>query len=601
MFTKTLKTLLLASLAWGCVEARAANALRGESSAFLRSFADSPVNWVPWGDAAIERARTEKRPVFLFVGSFTSELSSSMRRQSFANPKSADWLNKNFICVLVDRDERPDVAALYQAYVGGLKQMNGWPLNVWLTPDFQPYEGATYLSPSEDWGAPGFLKLANEALAAWTTNPAACRRRSSDSIAQLRPLPQAAPPAWSLERSRSRLAADAAAWRSTYDPALGGFGDVPKSPEPELIRFMLLQSPDDKDAALRTLRALAASAVRDPLDGGFFRHAADGAWRIPYQQKTLSDQARIALAFLAGAEGPDARSFAQCARGALDYALSRLSRPDGTLASAEDATGDEFSGYYAWTEAEIDKVLGADSASFKADHGVLPAGNVPAGDDPSALFAGKNLLRSADVAGPGQAASATLLLAVRDRRPSPPRDDRATAGAHGLFINALSRAGAQLDEPRYLEAARRILEAVRRNFLMGKDGELRRMAGSDLPASADDYAALALGAGGFSRASKDAAAGELSSRLLAQLDARFLDPAGGTYFGAAEARPGVFFIRPPAAGDPPTADSLALLARSPNAMAVAAALLGGLDDSGPQAPGDQLLALRIVESREGRN
>jgi len=600
MSNTILRSLLLTCLVAISPDLRAANALRGESSAFLKAYADSPVNWMPWGDAAIARAKAEGKPVFLFVGSFTSELANAMRRQTFANPKSSEWLNKNFICVIVDRDERPDVAALYQAYVSNLKQTTGWPLNVWLTPEFRPYEGATYLSPSEDWGAPGFLKLANEALNAWATNPAGCRKRASDSIAQLAPLPQPAPPAWTVEKSRSRLAADAEAWRATFDPVLGGFGDVQKSPEPEVIRFMLLRSADDKEPALKTLRALAVSAVRDPLDGGFFRHASDAAWHIPYQQKMLADQARIALAFLAGAEGGDARSFSQCARGALDFALNHLSRPDGTLASAEDATGDDFSGYYAWTEAEIDRVLGSDSAAFKLAHGVAPGGNVPAADDPSALYAKKNLLRSVAETDEAQAGAAARLLAVRNQRPSPPRDDRATAGEHGLFINALSRAGSQLNEPRYTDAARRILDAVRRGFLVSPDGTLRRMAGSDVPGYADDYAALALGCRGFARAANDSAAGELSSKLLEQLDARFYGQASHSYFGAPDPAGNGFFMRPFAAGDPPTAESLAVLAKSKNTNAIASSMLRDLNESSPQAPGDQLLALAILETRESQ-
>ena len=333
--TKSLRfLLLLPCIAAIGAEARATNQLGSEPSAFLKSFASSPVNWMPWGEAAIARAKAEQKPVFVFVGSFTSELAGAMRRQTFANAKSSDWLNKNFVCVIVDRDERPDVAAQYEGFVGSLKQMTGWPLNVWLTPDFQPYEGATYLSPSEDWGAPGFLKLANEALSAWKTNPASCRKRATDSIAQMAPIPSSPAGPWNPDKLRSRLATDAAAWRATFDPVQGGFGDVPRGLEPELVRFMLLQSADDKVAAQKTLRAIAASAVRDPLDGGFFRHASDGAWHIPYQQKTVTDQARVALAFLAGAEGPDAASFGECARGALDYALTRLSHPDGTLASS---------------------------------------------------------------------------------------------------------------------------------------------------------------------------------------------------------------------------------------------------------------------------
>jgi uncharacterized protein YyaL (SSP411 family) len=596
--TPTIKTLLLLScFAAATPGALAADSLAGEPSAFLKTIANSPVNWMPWGGAAIARAKTEQKPVFLFVGSFTSELSASMRRQSFANRKTADWLNKNFVCVVVDRDERPDVAALYQAYVGTIKQMTGWPLNIWLTPEFQPYEGATYLSPSEDWGAPGFLKLANQALSAWTTNPASCRKRAADSTAQMAPTPPPKPGPWSPEKLQARLSADAVAWRATFDPAQGGFGDLPRSPEPELLRFMLLEAPEDREPALKTLRVIATSAIRDPLDGGFFRHASDAAWRIPYPQKTVSDQARIALAFMAAAEGPDAASFTECARGALDYALSRLTHSDGTLAASEDATGDEFARYYAWTEAEIDAVLGPGSAAFKAAHGVVAGGNVPAADDPSSIFAQRNLLCSTALADSAQGSAASLLLAARDRRGTPPRDERATAAQYGLFINALARAGIQMHEPRYLDAARRLLDVVRKNLMVSQDGTLRRLVGSGVPAYADDYAALALACRGLMLAANDKAAGDLSSRFLAQLDARFYDASSGAYFGApSPAGPG-FFMRPASAGDPPTVETVAILARSSNSGAIAAALLQSLDESSPQAPGDQLLALALFGKR----
>jgi uncharacterized protein YyaL (SSP411 family) len=598
MLKKTL-TLVLTNALLSCAAAAAApNPMAGEPSAFLRSFADSPVQWLPWGDAAFAQAKGEQKPVFLFIGSFTSELSGAMRRQTFANPKNADWLNKHFVCVIVDRDERPDVAALYQAYVQNLKQLTGWPLNVWLTPEFQPYEGATYLSPSEDWGAPGFLKLANQAQTAWATNPAGCRKRASESVTQLAPPTQPqARPAWSPEKTRARLAASAAAWRGAFDPVQGGFGDVPRSPEPDLIRFMLLQSPADRDAALKTLRALATSAVRDPLDGGFFRHAADAAWHIPYQQKTLSDQARIALAYLDAAQGADARSFGLCASGALDFALSRLSLPDGTFASSQDATADDLAGYYTWTSAEIEKVLGPRSEAFAAAHGVLPDGNVPAGDDPSAQYAHRNLLRSVEDPDAGERADADRLLAARDKRGAVPRDDRASAGANGLMLSALSRAGSLLGKPRYLDAARRALASARQDFLISADGTLRHLNGSELPGDAQDYAALAIGCRDFAKAAHDKAAAELSDRLLAQLDARFFDPASATYFGAPNPPGPGFFMRPFGAEDPPSAESLAVEAGSPHARDVAEALSESLEESSAQAPGDQLLALALYLAR----
>jgi hypothetical protein len=401
---------------------------------------------------------------------------------------------------------------------------------------------------------------------------------------------------WNLEKCRTRLKAAAAAWEATFDTTQAGFGDLPKSPEPELIRFMLLESPADHDSALKTLRAIAESAIRDPLDGGFFRHAADGAWRIPYQQKTLSDQARLVFAFLEGAASSpaDASSFGHCATGAMDYVLARLVNADGTYGSAEDATAEEFSGYYAWTEAEIDQALGSDAAAFRLAHGVQPDGNVAPADDPSATYAHKNLLRSVADSDAADADAAARLLAIRKRRPAPPRDDRATAGTHGLLLSALSRTGSQLGEPRYLDAARVLFASIRKAFVLGSDGTVRRLRDSDSPGEADDYAELALGCRDYGRASKDTNASKLANQLLVQLAARYFDPASNMYFGAPNAPGPVFFIRPMAEFDPPSAESVALAARASHSKSIAAQLSESLEETSAQAPGDELLGLAFV-------
>jgi len=596
-----LAALLLLGLATGALAGSPPDWLRGEPSAFLRANAGSPVEWMPWGEAAFARAKGERKPIFLFMGCFTSELARAMRRQTFANPETAKWLSQQFICVIVDRDERPDLASLYQAYVEEVKQLSGWPLNVWLTPELLPFDGATYLSPSEDWGRPGFLKQSRQALDAWAANPAACRKRAAEAVAQLTPAARSAQPvAWSIERSRTRLSTAAQAWRDSFDSERGGFGDLPKQPEPELVRFLLRQSAADREAALKTLRALSTSAVRDPLDGGFFRYATDAAWDLPSPQKTLSDQARLALAFLDAAHGADATTFERCARGALDFALSRLARPDATFAAAQDATSDEFVGYYAWTAAEIDSALGADSPAFKRAHGVEPLGNVPPADDPSGQYASKNLLRSSADADAKLAADAARLLALRDRRPAPPRDERATAGAHGLILAALARAGAQLGDTRYADAAARTLGAVKKAFILNPDGDLRRLAGSALPAGPDDYAALAFGCREVARAARDKGADALAARLLDRLDKLFYDSNGRRYFGAPpEPKAGVF-VRPYASGDPPGAEALVLMDGGPRERAreIAGGLLDALDEANVQAPGDELLALALFADTE---
>jgi uncharacterized protein YyaL (SSP411 family) len=580
-----------------------AEQLRGERSAFLRTFADSPVDWMKWGEPAFDRARRERKPVFVFMGQFTSELARAMRLQTFANLKTAQWLNQQFVCVVVDREERPDLAALYQAYIEDVRQLNGWPLNLWLTPELVPYDGAAYLSPSEEWGQPGFLKQAKQAIDAWVGDPAGCRRRAAEAIAQLKAPAQSTSNPWTAERSALRLSAGADAWRDNFDPSHGGFSEPPKTPEPELARFLLRRTPADRDAALKTLRALAESAVRDPLDGGFFRYASDVAWHLPYPQKALSDQARVALAFLDAAEGADTRSFEQCARGALDFALGRLGRRDGTFASALDATGPTYAGYYAWSEAEIDRALGGDSAAFKRAHGVESGGNVPPTDDPSGLYASKNLLRACAVTDAKLAADAARLLALRDQRPAPLRDERATTGSQGLMLAALARAAEQLHDSRYLAAAKKTLGALKRAHPKASEGGLGRLEGSPEPAAAIDYAGLALGCRLYAHASGDKAAGTLADRLLARLDANYFDPIARRYFGAPRALGPGLFTRPLAWAEPEAPESLTLLAGpSPDrARALAGGLLDSLEEASAQAPGDQLLALALYADRPGGN
>lgn len=575
----------------------AADQLRGSASVFLRASAESPVEWQPWDAAVLRRAKAEGRPVYVFVGSWLSELSRATCRQTFARADTAAFLNKNFLCVLVDREAQPEVAALARHYLRNLKQVGTWPAHLWLTPELQPYEGAGYLPPTEEWGKASFLKVAQQAQAAWAADPAGCRTRAAEAVATLTaPLPSPAAGLLAAEKTKVRLTAAADAWRAQFDAAHGGFGEPPKQPEPELLRFLLRQSPADHAAARATLRAIATGALRDPLDGGFFHYATDAAWRIPSQQKLLSDQARLALAFLDAAQGDDTKAFASAAHGALDYALSRLGRPDGTFAAAEDATTDEFAGYYAWTEAEIDATLGKDAAAFKTAHGVQPAGNVPADDDPSGRLKGKNLLYSPASVDAGLAASAARLLAVRAQRPAPPQDDRATAGAHGLLLAALSRAGAH--ESRYLDAAARVYAAMNKEFVLSPEGDLRHQRGSGIAAAPVDYAALALGCREFARAAHRPEAEALAARLLARAGQLYFAAGSGRYYATPVELPVGFFARPPAVGDAPAAEALAILAGAPKeqAQAMAAALAASVEEAGAPAPGDVLLALALFPS-----
>ena len=588
----TLISVLAVSLASG-----AAPELANSASAFIRAQAQSPVNWETWNAKAFDRARTEGKPVYVFVGSFLSELSRATCQQSFTNAETAAYLNQHFTCVIVDREEQPAIAACAQLYLQTVKQKDGWPAHLWLTPELQPYDGATYLPPSEEWGGSSFNMVARQAGNAWAGNPKSCRAHASEAVSMMTVHGAEALPGILPAALGEKLAQAAAAWRATFDAAHGGFGPAAKSPEPELLRFLLRQSPADREQALVTLKALLNGAVHDPIDGGFFRRATDSAWRVPYLQKTLSDQARVAFAYLDATQLTGDAALAGGARSALDYALGRFFLPDGGFAAAEDATSSESAGYYVWTEAEIDALLGPDTAAFKTAYGVESAGNVSADEDPAGVFRGKNFLfrvaPTGTAAAEGKLAAALgRLHSARDRRPAPLRDDHATAGAHGLMLAALARAGVQLKEPAYLAAAARTFDAVSKQLVVSADGDVRRLRGSAAPGAPADYAALALGCREFAKAARRPDAEALANRLLARAGSMFFDPAQGTYLASPAVLPVGEFVRAPAAGDPPGADALALMAGAPpeQAASLTKALAASLNAD--TVPGDVLLALQ---------
>ena len=595
-----LSGLALLSVGFGAA-ARAADApLASSASAFLRDQAGGTIHWQTWDAATLKRAKDEGMPVYVFIGYFLSELSRATAKQSFATPEVVDLLNQNFICIIVDRDEQPDLAASAQHYLRTVKQLDGWPVHLWLTPELQPFEGSSYLPPSEEWGKASFIKVARQAKDAWTASPAACRSQAAEAIRALaHPFPAVTP---APEKIAEKLSAAAAAWRATADAAHGGFGESLKLPEPELLRFLLRQSPADRELALTTFRAIAAGGIHDPVDGGYFERATDPAWRMPYFQKSLAMQARIALAFLDAAQLTGDKSFVTAARGALDYALTSLVLPDGSFASAQDGTPEANAGYYAWTAAEIDAALGTNAAAFKTAYGVAAAGNISAEEDASGTFAGKNLLYRATPAGDAAAetalaAAAGKLRAVRDKRPALPRDERATAGSQGLMLAALSRAGAQLAEPRYLKAAAQLFTAAKKNYVTSAAGDLRRVPGSASAGTPADYAALALGCREYSQAAKNKEAAGLSAQLLARTGQLFYDAAGGRYYSAPAELPAGVFARAPAAVDALAAEALALEAGVPadTAKALAAGMVVMADNATANPSGDILLALALAQ------
>jgi hypothetical protein len=336
MFVRALPLCLLALVT---VVSRAAenSPLASAPTEFVRAQASSKVHWQPWTEAVLARAKQQNKPVYVFIGSPLSELTRATLNQTFTSEKTVTWVNESFFCIFVDADAQPDVAALGQHFIVSVKQLRGQPVHLWLTPDtLQPYDGANYLPPSEEWGKPGFLKAARAALDTLTVDPAKALANEAAEMMRL--------PALDLNAKidvAAKLEAATKAWTAAIDPINGGFGSAPKLPEPELIRFLLTRDAPAREAALNAARALVNGAARDPVDGGFYRRCMDEAWKEPYLQKTLIDQARIALALFEAAEAAKDEKLRAAGIGALDFVLKELKNPDGTFAAALDGTLEE--------------------------------------------------------------------------------------------------------------------------------------------------------------------------------------------------------------------------------------------------------------------
>ena len=327
-------------LGFGLVTVAAADKspLADAPTAFARAQSTSPVHWQPWNDAVLAQAKQQSRPVYVFVGSPLSELTRATINQTFTSEKTVAWVNENFYCIFVEAEAQPEVAAYAQHFINSVKQLRGSPVHLWLTPDLLPYDGANYLPPSEEWGKPGFLKAARGALEVWTAEPGRARALATEAADMMRLVPLDLSAKLDIE---AKLDTAAKAWTAAIDPVNGGFGSAPKLPEPELIRFLLTRGGPAREAALNAARALVNGALRDLVDGGFYRRCIDEQWKEPYHQKLLGDQARIALALLEAADVAKDDKLRAVALGALDFVLKELRNPNGTFAAALDGTLEE--------------------------------------------------------------------------------------------------------------------------------------------------------------------------------------------------------------------------------------------------------------------
>jgi len=519
------------SLLLGAAAGRPANRLVEEKSPYLQQHAHNPVDWYPWSAEAIDRARAEKRPIFLSIGYSTCHWCHVMERESFENEEIARLINANFVAIKVDREERPDVDHLYMEAVQAMTGQGGWPMTVILTPELKPFFAGTYFPPEERWGRPGLKGILEEVAALW-----AGRRQeviaSGERIAELLQQRASSPPG-GKEPSEEMLHEAARALRQRFDPHRGGFGDAPKFPTPHNLTFLLryARRTGDADAIAMvrsTLDAMAAGGIHDQLGGGFHRYSTDADWRVPHFEKMLYDQAGLALAYTDAYLVTGEPAFADVTRGILDYVLTYLLSPDGGFFSAEDADSEGKEGtFYVWTRDEIRRALGPENGErFAEAYRVTREGN----------WEGKNILHRQGPFDPGLDPDRRRLLEIRDQRIRPHRDEKVIVAWNGFMMEALARAGRALTEPRYVNAARRAAAFVDRH--LWRDGRLRRHyrdGAADAVGYLDDYAYLGRGRLALYEATGRAEDLEAALHAAREMIRLFALPQGGFAFTGSDA------------------------------------------------------------------
>jgi len=555
-----------------------ANHLIAEKSPYLQQHAHNPVDWFPWSTEAFEKARRENKPIFLSIGYSTCHWCHVMERESFESDTIAAILNRWFVPVKVDREERPDVDRIYMTFVQASTGGGGWPMSVFLTPDLKPFFGGTYFPPDNRYGRPGFGAILERIAEAWQRERERIMQSSSDVVAQLAQYTASAPAAGVADQTILDSAFQQ--FRRMFDSAHGGFGGAPKFPRPVVFNFLLRYHAQTRraealDMSLATLRAMANGGMHDQLGGGFHRYSVDEQWFVPHFEKMLYDQAQLAGSYLEAFQITHDPFYARIARSTLDYVLRDMTHPGGGFYSAEDADSvidpaqpkEKGEGaFYVWTANEVRQALGNELyAVFAAHYGVENSGNVQ--NDPHGEFPGKNILYVRQAADPAVepllAAAREKLLQVRSRRIRPHLDDKILTAWNGLMISAFAKAAQILDDPRYLTAAQRATAFILTRMYNASSGVLQRRyrdGEAAIGGFLDDYAFLIAALLDLYEADFDPGHFEIALALASKMRELFEDPEDGAFFSTAVGDPSlVLRMKDDYDGAEPSGNAVALL------------------------------------------
>jgi uncharacterized protein YyaL (SSP411 family) len=522
------------------------NRLAQESSPYLLQHQSNPVDWYPWGEEALARAKAEDKPIFLSIGYSACHWCHVMEHESFENVGIANELNRLFVCIKVDREERPDLDQIYMNSVQLMTGRGGWPMSVFLTPELAPFYGGTYWPPTARMGMPGFVDVIRAVADAWEKRRDLARQQAAELTEHLQQVGVSEANSDPLELDLLYHAG--AQLQRAFDAEHGGFGRPPKFPHSIDLQVLLRIGSRQRDPQLlhivtHTLEKMAAGGINDQLAGGFARYSVDDRWLVPHFEKMLYDNALLTSAYLETFQATGNPLFANIARQTCDYVLGWMTDDVGGFHSAEDADSEGVEGkFYIWTPAAIQAVLGAERARvFCLAYDVTTAGNFEHGQSilhlprPLGEVAAEMGLAEADLRTQLDTDRAELLEA-REQRVRPGKDDKVLVSWNALMIEALARAAGVLREPRYLQAAEKASLFLHQQ-LRDERGRLLhcwRQGKAKLPAYLDDYAYLANAWVTLFETTGEAAWLERACELADEMMRHFADHEAGGFFFTAE-------------------------------------------------------------------
>ena len=515
------------------------NRLSKEKSPYLLLHASNPVDWYPWGEEAFTKAKTEAKPIFLSIGYSSCHWCHVMKRESFENKETAEILNKNFVPIKLDREERPDIDEIYMKAVISIAGQGGWPLSVFLTPSLQPFFGGTYYPPEDRYGIPSFKTILAKMIELWETQRdeiEASAKKIATSLTEEFRIVKGKLAVFPLDAAYATLT-------SQFDTLSGGFSGAPKFPTPSLLFFLIRYYSRTKkiralDMVTKTLTKMARGGLNDQLAGGFHRYSVDRYWRIPHFEKMLYDNALLPIVYLEAWQATKNSFFSDIAKETLDWALNEMrSKQDGFFSAQDAESKGEEGTYYVWTKDEVTQILDQRNAEiFSNYYGVSEEGNFEKSSNilhiakEPQMIASELGLSETDVKQALKQSKKTMLK-HRNTRTKPATDDKVLTSWNGLMISALAKAYQVLEDERYLRAAEGSADFILNNLLDGEELNRRWRDGeAAVDGVLEDYAFMVMGLIDLYESNFDVSRLEEALKLNQAMIDLFLDKDGSGFY-----------------------------------------------------------------------